>query len=417
MSNTGASNTGVSDAALPLPYEGLRVLDLSQGIAGPYCAGLLSMQGAQVVKIEPPGGDWIRAAGGGQEGMTALTIMGNLGKRSACIDVTKPAGRDLVLGMARQADVFLQNMRPGVIERLGLAYETLASENPALIYLSITGFGPRGPDAKKAGTDSVLQAYTGMAHINREADGTPRRVPFLVPDTTTAVYAAQAVGAALYARHKSGRGRHLQVSLMAACAALQAGPIIDEAITGGKPVPPITVPAGIFRTRDGYMTVTSLNENMFAALMKVLGLEALGADPRYAELANRQQNAKSLNAEVARCLATQDTAHWLRQFAVADVLSAEAVDFAGFRASPQAVAMDVFSAIDQYPYGPLPMPRVPGGNSDWPIGATPRVGEHTLDVLAEAGLSAEECAALIKSGIAVQAPGPHEARQPQSVTA
>ncbi len=393
----------MSTAASPLPYEGLRVLDLSQGIAGPYCAGLLGMQGAKVVKIEPPGGDWIRAAGGGREGMTALAIMGNLGKRSACIDVTRPEGRALILGMARQADVFVQNLRPGVIERLGLDYATLSKDNPALVYVSISGFGARGPDAKRAGTDSVLQAYTGMANLNREADGTPRRVPFLVPDTATAVYAAQAVGAALFARHKSGLGRHLQVSLMASCAALQAGPIIDDAMTGGKPVPPITVPAGIFRTRNGYMTVTSLNELMFAALLSVLGLEALARDPRFAQSTERQKNAQTLNAEVARCLALEDTAHWLQKFSAADVLCAEAVDFAGFRATPQVLEMDVFQTLDQYPYGPLPIPRVPGGSSDWPIGATPRVGEHTLEVLAAAGLSASECAALIASGIAIQA--------------
>lgn len=393
----------MSTTALPLPYAGLRVLDLSQGIAGPYCAGLLSMQGATVVKIEPPGGDWIRATGGGREGMTALAIMGNLGKRSACIDVTRPEGRELMLGMARRADVFVQNLRPGVIERLGLDYATLSKDNPGLIYVSITGFGPRGPDARKAGTDSVLQAYTGMAHLNREADGTPRRVPFLVPDTTTAVYAAQAVGAALFARHRSGLGRHVQVSLMEVCAAVQAGPMIDDVLTGGQPAPPLTVPAGIFATRNGHMTVTSLNEAMFTSLMKVLGLEALTRDPRYAQQAERQQNAKTLNAEVARCIAAKDTAHWLREFALADVLCAEAVDYAGFRATPQALAMDVFQAIDQYPYGPLTLPRVPGGSSDWPIGPTPRVGEHTLEVLADAGLSAAECAALIASGVAIQA--------------
>ena len=393
----------MSATALPLPYAGLRVLDLSQGIAGPYCAGLLSMQGATVVKIEPPGGDWIRATGGGREGMTALAIMGNLGKRSACIDVTRPEGRQLMLGMARRADVFVQNLRPGVIERLGLDYATLSKDNPGLIYVSITGFGPRGPDARKAGTDSVLQAYTGMAHLNREADGTPRRVPFLVPDTTTAVYAAQAVGAALFARHRSGLGRHVQVSLMEVCAAVQAGPMIDDVLTGGQPAPPLTVPAGIFATRNGHMTVTSLNETMFASLMKVLELEALTRDPRYAQQAERQQNAKTLNAEVARCIAAKDTAHWLREFALADVLCAEAVDYAGFRATPQALVMDVFQAIDQHPYGPLPLPRVPGGSSDWPIGPTPRVGEHTLEVLADAGLSAAECAALIASGVAIQA--------------
>jgi len=160
-----------------LPYAGLRVLDLSQGIAGPYCAALLAQQGADVIKVEPPGGDWVRNAGGGRDGMTPLAIAGNLGKRSIVVDAQKPAG-----------------------ERLGLGYGAVAASNPAVVYVSITGFGPDGPDAQKAGTDSILQSLTGMAHRNRDHDGTPRRMPLLIPDTVTAVYAAQAVGAALYAR-------------------------------------------------------------------------------------------------------------------------------------------------------------------------------------------------------------------------
>lgn len=396
-------NEKANAAPAPLPYAGLRVLDLSQGIAGPYCAGLLAMQGAEVIKIEPPGGDWIRAAGGGREGMTSLAIMGNLGKRSACIDATRPEGRAVLLSMAKHADVFVQNLRPGVIERLGLDYATLAQDNPALVYVSITGFGPRGPDAKKAGTDSVLQAYTGMAQLNREADGTPRRIPFLVPDTVTAVYAAQAVGAALFARMRTGLGRHVQVSLMQACAAMQAAPILDAALSDGKPLAAITVPSGIFRTRDGHITITSLNEAMFSALLGVLGLEALALDPRFAAQAERRQNATLFNAEVALRLASADSAHWLPRFAAADVLCAEVVDYAGFRAAPQAVHMDVFDSIDQHPYGMLPLPRMPGAERDWPIGAAPRIGEHTLEVLTQAGVSAEQSAALIAAGVVTQA--------------
>ena len=388
---------------LPLPYAGLRVLDMSQGLAGPYCAGLLGMQGASVIKVEPPEGDWIRRAGGGSEGMTSLAVMGNLGKRSACIDAAKPEGKALMLRMARSADVFVQNFRPGVIERLGLGYETLAQDHSGLVYVSISGFGASGPDARKPATDSVLQAFTGMARLNRDADGTPRRIPFLVPDTVTGVYAAQAVGAALFARANSGRGRHVQVSLMDSCAALQAAPILDAVLSDGKPAAPITVPAGIFRTRNGYITVTSLNETMFASLLGVLGLEALGNDPRFAQPAQRQQNAALINLEVSRCLIDQDTQHWLERFSAADVLCADASDYAGFLAAPQAVHMKTFCDVDQYPYGPLPLPRVPGGSLDWPLGATPRVGEHTLEILAEFGVSQTERSTLVASGVVRQA--------------
>ena len=389
--------------ATSLPYAGVRVLDMSQGLAGPYCAGLLGMQGAAVIKVEPPGGDWIRNAGGGREGMTSLAIMGSPGKRSACIDATKPEGKALLLRMSRDADVFVQNFRPGVIERLGLSYETLAKENPGLVYVSITGFGPSGPDSRKAATDSVLQAYTGIAAINRAADGTPRRIPFLVPDTVTGVYAAQAAGAALFARAKTGAGRHVQVSLMDSCAALQAAPILDAALSDGKPAAPITVPSGIFKTLDGFVTVTSLNETMFAALLKVLRLEELGRDPRFATQSERQKNAALINLEVSRCLATEGSTHWLERFSAADVLCAEVLDYAGFRAAPQTVHMQTFRDVDQYPYGVLPLPRVPGGSAEWPLGPTPRVGEHTLEVLAEFGVPEAERSALVASGVVRQA--------------
>ena len=393
----------MTGSKLPLPYEGLRVLDMSQGLAGPYCAGLLGLQGATVIKVEPPGGDWIRNAGGGREGMTSLAIMGNPGKRSACIDAAKPEGKALILRMAREADVFVQNFRPGVIERLGLSYETLARDHPALVYVSITGFGASGPDARKAATDSVLQAFTGMAAINRSADGTPRRIPFLVPDTVTGVYAAQATGAALFARMRTGAGRHVQVSLMDACAAFQAAPILDAALSDGKPAAPITVPAGIFKTRDGHITVTSLNETMFAALMKVLGLEDLARDPQFATQPERLKNAAVLNLEVSRCLIAQDSRHWIERFSAVDVLCADVLDFAGFRAAPQTVHGKTFYDVAQYPYGTLPLPRVPGGSAEWPIGPSPRAGEHTLEILAELGITETERAALLAAGVVHQA--------------
>jgi len=391
-------------STVDLPYAGLRVLDVSQGLAGPYCAGLLGMQGASVIKVEPPGGDWIRAAGGGREGMTSLAIMGSAGKRSACIDATKPEGKALLLRMARNADVFVQNFRPGVIERLGLGFETLAKNNPALVYVSVSGFGPSGPDARHPATDSVLQAFTGMAHVNRDVDGTPRRIPFLVPDTVTGVYAAQATGAALYARAMTGRGRHVEVSLMDACAALQAAPILDAVLSGGKPPAAIVVPSGIFRTKNGYITVASLSDAMFEALLEALGLDALRSDPRYATSEARRKNAPAINAEVARILASEDTHHWILKLSAADVLWAEVMDYAGFRAAPQAVHMQTFCDVDQFPYGTLPVARVPGARREWPIGPAPRVGEHTLEILAEAGVTEAERAALIASGVIRQAP-------------
>jgi CoA:oxalate CoA-transferase len=380
------------------PYLGLKVLDLSQGIAGPYCAGLLAQQGADVIKVEPPGGDWIRNAGGGREGMTPLAIVGNLGKRSIVVDAQKPAGRDLLLGMAARADVVVENNRPGVIERLGLGYGAIRSTNPNVIYVSITGFGSDGPDAQKPGTDSILQSLTGMAHRNRDPDGTPRRIPLLIPDTVTAVYAAQAVGAALYARARDGEGRHLKLSLLEAAAAFQAAPIVENRIFEGAAPPPNTVPAGVFRTRDGHLSLSAVTEAHFAGAMRVLGLDAWIDDPRFASAAERKKHAAFVNEEVARRLAAQSTAHWVEKLEAADALFAEIADYPAFVASPQAKHLGAFAALEQPPYGALPVARMPGAGPAWPLRPAPRAGEHTEEILRELGLDQAAISELAGAG-------------------
>ena len=384
-------------SAVP-PYAGLKILDLSQGIAGPYCASLLAQQGADVIKVEPPGGDWIRNAGGGREGMTPLAIAGNLGKRSITVDAQKPAGRDLILRMAARADVVIENNRPGVIERLGLGYAAVAASNPAVVYVSITGFGPDGPDAQKAGTDSILQSLTGMTHRNRDHDGTPRRMPLLIPDTVTAVYAAQALGAALYARSRDGQGRHLKLSLYESAAAFQTAQIVENRIFHGAVPPPNTVPAGVFRTRDGHLSLSAVTEGHFRAAMRVLGLEAWIDDPRFATPAERKKHAPLVNQEVGRRLAEQTTAHWVDKLAAADALFAEIADYPAFVASPQAAHLGVFAALSQRPYGELPVARMPGAEHAWPLRPAPHAGENGEEILRELGLDDAAIAELRASG-------------------
>jgi crotonobetainyl-CoA:carnitine CoA-transferase CaiB-like acyl-CoA transferase len=393
----------MSETSAALPYVGLRVLDISQGFAGPYCAALLAMQGADVIKIEPPAGDWIREIGGGCDGVTSWTVIANAGKRSACIDATRPEGRALLLRLAHWADVIIQNFRPGVIERLGLGYDLLAERNPGLLFVSITGFGESGPDAQKAGSDSVLQAYTGMAHINRLPDGTPRRIPFLLPDTVTGVYAAQAIGAALFSRERTGQGRHLRISLLESCAAVQAASILDDVLSRGKPLKPATVPAGIFRTRDGFITVTSMSDRMFTSLLRVVGLDAWIGDRRFATIEERQNHSQMINDELALRLAEGSTDAWIRAFTKADVLCAKVLDYTAFQELPQAVDMQLFNELDQIPYGPIPVARIPGGERRWPVKPSPRKGEHTLEIVAAAGVDAEESAKLVELGIILQA--------------
>ena len=386
----------------PDAYAGLRVLDMSQGVAGPYCAALLGLQGADVVKVEPPGGDWIRVMGGGQAGMTPLAVASNLGKRSLCIDARKPQGREAIERLAAQADVLVENFRPSVMARLGLDAAALCARHPALVYLSISGFGASGSWVDKPGTDSVLQAYTGLAMLNREADGRPRRIGMLVPDTVSALYATQAVGAALYARSRSGRGRHVQVSLAECCAAFQAAPIYESALFAGRQAPPTAVPSGVFRTLDGFITLLVLRQDMWERLCAALGRAEWRTAGDYIDNSARGRNAAALNAAIAEQLAGQSSAHWIATLEAADVLCAEVQDYAQFRDHPQMQHLGAFGQLAQPPYQPLPMPYVPGTPRGGPIPPAPATGQHTRAVLAEIGYAPGEVAALERDGIAVQ---------------
>jgi crotonobetainyl-CoA:carnitine CoA-transferase CaiB-like acyl-CoA transferase len=385
------------------PYAGLTVLDLSQGIAGPYCAALLAQHGASVIKVEPPAGDWIRLMGGGTDGMSALAVVNNLGKRSICIDATRPEGRALVVNMAQRADVLVENFRPGVMAKLGLDYAQLAAGNPRLIYLSISGFGDSGPAVHKPATDSVLQAMTGMAQVNKDAAGQPRRIGLMVPDTATAIYAAQCVGAALYARDArpdgGGQGRHVSVSLAECCAAFQAGPILDDFLFAGQYKPPITVPAGVFATRDGHVVLATLRDVMWQGLCRALAREDWIAEPRYATAALRQRAGEEINREVAAIVAGRETRVWAALFEQHDVLFAPVQDYAALRNDPQIRHMGYFGETQQPPYGTLPVPHAPGSVRSGSLPAAPRAGEHTREILGELGLGAKEIDAMALSGI------------------
>ncbi len=381
-------------------YAGLFVLDLSQGIAGPVAAALLARQGAMVVKIEPPRGDWIRHAGASREAMSANAIAGNLNKRSLAVDATTPAGRAVVLQLAQRADVVIENFRPGVMKKLGLDYATMAEANPKLIYCSISGFGTSGPWVGKPGTDSVLQAYTGMAAMNGTA-GVPRRVGLFVPDNATALYAAQAISAALYTRATTEAGQHIEISLAECCAALQAAPMTDALLFSDPAAKlPVFAPAGEFATGDGWIVVACLDDAMFGRLAQSLGHDEWADDARYAANDIRKTRLPEVNAMVGAALCTNTSAHWLAQLEQADVLCSAINDYANLRAHPQMQHMGYFATIEQPPYGPLSVPHLPAGERH--ISAAPRIGEHSRTVLAEFGYEPAQIDALIAQGVVLQ---------------
>lgn len=386
-------------ASLDKPYTGLRVLDLSQGIAGPYCAMLLQEQGAEVIKAESPAGDWSRAIGHQTEGMSALAIAYNLGKRSICIDAQTASGRDLLRQLALRADVVIESFRPGVMERLGLSYAELSKARPDQVYVSVSAFGPDGPYAERPGSDSTLQAMSGMMVVNRDARGAPRKVGILLIDVATGIYAAQATGAALYRRAVSGQGSRVEVSLLEAAAAVQSGAIIDEALNAGRAVQALSVPAGTFDTEDGHINVTSLHDRMFAGLCKAIERNDWLVDSRLGSAAGRHAHAEEINSALARIFRGKPTAHWVETLNRHGVVCGKVSNYADFLADAQVEHQRIFGMSEQSGPCRVPVARVPGTAAPGcQQKRSPRRGEHTREILSEIGLDATQQMALFDAG-------------------
>jgi crotonobetainyl-CoA:carnitine CoA-transferase CaiB-like acyl-CoA transferase len=280
-------------------YCGLRVLDLGQGVAAPYCAMLLAMHGAEVVKLEPPEGDWSHGLGTRYGAHTAMSAHYNRGKKSIALDLGSPAAREAALALADRADIVIEGFRPGVADRLGLGYGALAARNPRLLYLSVSGFGQDGPYAQLPCTDSVAQAFSGLMSVNLGNDGAPHRIGAIVVDTLTGLYAAQSLGVGLYARERDGRGRRLEVNLAQCAAAILGHKLAEHILEGGTPRA-LNVPTGAYRTTDGWIMIALIKEEQFGRLAVALGRTDLAAEPAVCRL-RRSRPARGPTRRDRRC--------------------------------------------------------------------------------------------------------------------
>jgi crotonobetainyl-CoA:carnitine CoA-transferase CaiB-like acyl-CoA transferase len=383
------------------PYAGLRVLDASQGLAGPYCAMLLAQHGAQVIKVEPPEGDWSRGIGTRHGDATALSLAANRGKASLVVDLKAPGAAAALRRIAARADVFLESFRPGVAERLGLGYAALSADHPGLVYASISGYGASGPYAQRPGTDTVLQAFSGMMSLNRDGDGRPNRVGFLVVDTLTALYAFQAVSVALYARRAGAGGRHLELSLMQSAAAFLAPKLVEHALEG-EAARPLNVPAGVYRTLDGWIAVTLSRESHFPALCRAIDRPDLAADPRHASFETRADHQGALKAAIADTLARRDTGHWLGRFTAHEVMANPVSTLGDWVADPHVQAVGAATRVDVPGLGELVWPGIPGVSPlepGEPRAGWSHVGEGGLDALRGFGFDDAALAQLKAAGI------------------
>jgi crotonobetainyl-CoA:carnitine CoA-transferase CaiB-like acyl-CoA transferase len=277
------------------PFDGLRVVDLTQGLAGPFCAMLMAQNGAEVVKVEPPEGDWSRSLGvpAGPD-RSAAFVACNRGKRAIVADLKTEEGLQIVRGLTKQSDVFMESNRAGVAARLGLSYEDVTAIREDLVYLSITGFGQEGPYAARPATDAVLQAFSGLMMSNPDKDGAPKRIEFPVPDYITGLVAYQSLVTALFGRAMHGGSRRLDVSLMQAMLLFQQQGLIareiDPTPPQGSPVPP----TGTYATADGYINISIVREKFFQGLCEVLALPDIGSDPRFGSIEDRRLNVDVL---------------------------------------------------------------------------------------------------------------------------
>ena len=391
-----------------LPYEGLRVLEFSQGYAAPYCAMMLAQYGAEVIKLEPPRGDWVRGVGKPAGDHTALSIIANIGKKNFALDLKSAAGQALAKRLADESDVVVEAGRPGVAARLGLDYAAVRADNPGVIYVSVSGFGQTGAYIDRPSTDTVLQSFSGMMSANTGPDdGIPHRTGHLSVDHTTGLYAFQAVAAALYARRDSGQGRFIDVSLMASTASLLAHKIADYHLQDGAPRL-VNAPTGSYRTKDGWIAFALIREEHWMRLCHALMRDDLATDPLYETFAARAENLATLAPILQKILRQKTTAEWSVLFEQHDLLFNKINDFGDWLADKQVRAARIAPLLTQPHAGPTPIAHIPGtapladGEAR---GQAPLTGAHSREILAQLGLSDAEIERLAAEGVTKLADG------------
>jgi crotonobetainyl-CoA:carnitine CoA-transferase CaiB-like acyl-CoA transferase len=387
------------------PYRGLRVLDFGQGIASPYCAMLLGVYGADVIKVEPPEGDWSRFLGTTYGSHTTLSAVYNRGKRSLCLDMKHADGIAIARKLAQDSDVLVEGFRPGVAARLGLGYERLSRDNPGLIYLSVSGFGQSGPYSKRPGSDSVAQAFSGLVSVNAGNDGLPHRVGTTISDVVTGVYAFQAIATTLFARMATGTGRWIDVNLAQSTAALLGHKVAEHVLEGGAPRA-LNVPAGTYQSSDGWMMVTLVNEAQYKRLCAAIGREDLASDPRFADFARRADAADALIPQLREVFRTQPTEAWLARLHAADIIAERIHNPSEWLKSPHVEATRAAVCQDTPGVGLVYSPRTPGiaSLSEDHLRPAPDIGQDSVEVLLEAGFDRVAVDDFIQSG-AVRAKG------------
>ncbi|MGB0554815.1 MAG: CaiB/BaiF CoA transferase family protein [Alphaproteobacteria bacterium] len=385
------------------PFAGITVLDLSQGIAGPYCGMMLAQQGADVIKVEPViGGDWARQLGVTYDDQTAYSITGNLGKRSLALDLKSDAGKDILWKLAESIDVFMEGFRPGVAARLGFGYESVSAKNPGVIYLSVSGFGQTGPLAGRPALDPALQALTGMMNSNIGEDGVPHRIMFIPVDMGTGLYSFQALSSALYAKRDEEKGCYIDNSLMRSGLAMQSVRLIANTLEGGEMTPGAS-PHGVFSTSDGWITLVVMRNAEFAPFCTAIARPDLADDPRFATAVTRHEHADVLTPAINDAMSGLPSAYWSAQLTEAGIVHEVLNDYAEFLEHPQAKADNAVNWLDQPGLNtPAPVPSLAGvkpPKNGSPKGTAPHLGQHSSEILRHLGYTGDAIETFAREGV------------------
>lgn len=373
-------------AARQYPLEGVRVLDLTQYIAGPYTTQVLADLGATVLKVERPGrGDVYRAQGPlfiNGESVSFLAL--NRGKRSLLLDWSVEEGRETLRRLLSEVDVLVENMRPGTLARYGLDFDTVHADFPRLVYCSISAFGQTGPRANEGGYDLTIQAFSGLMSMTGHPGGPPAKIPVAALDFGSALYATVGILAALHQREATGKGQWVQTSILETSLAWLSLHIAALLAGGAEPGPagsrsPFFAPYEAYQAEDGYVVVCGTGVlEIWPNLCAILGLERLVDDPRYATNSARVQHADELRDELERVFVTKPAAHWERELTEARIACTAVQGLSDVLASPQVKALEMIQELEHPVAGPVPIVRLPitlSGAASMTATPPPRLGE------------------------------------------
>ncbi len=392
------------------PLEGVKVVDVSIALAAPLAGHFLGHFGADVIKVEPPEGDYSRMAGGGgrHPGMNPFTLHTSREKRSVALDLKTDAGREALMRLVRNADVFLHNFRPEAAQKLGITWEDISAVNPKIVHVHVVGFGSRGRYSGLPAYDDIIQTAVGLPQLLAQMNGgTPLMVPTAWVDRLVSITAYGHIVSALFGRERDGLGRRVEVPMFEVAAHL----VLSDHLYGRTFSPPLG-PAGHFRlldpnrkphrTADGYLCLMPTHDKHWASIFRIAGRPALIEDPRYHDMRSRMANIKELTALLSELMATRTTADWIEALRAEDIPAMPAFTLDELIADPHLEDVGFFQPTTHPTEGDIVNVAFPGDWSDWTPGPSkpaPRLGEQSREILGEAGYSDAEIDALFAAGV------------------